>query len=652
MRIDFETFKLNNRLKRLEHKVYERAYNKNNTESNAYLVWKFLMDNGPSKSADIKNIFAPEQRASIASVLTNALKDDCIRRQGINLVANPDYNWDDVGVISRSAAQSLNNQLRDAVANAEDDETVQSQTTRATRNTRTPRQPVARAVVPNLFSRRFEEVKAAVDAGQDVNSTDDKGRTPLGWACTERQGNSGQIIRYLLEHGANPKGAVNRMPYIFALLRTNNIDGAKALIEADSDVIDYTYSNSSPLIQAIKLGINDVELLKMLIPEKITVPDVRDIKALFTDLYKTGKLSDNGYSDIIDFLINKIRNHQFSLADNLSDASDFACITDIMDTEFNNGKTFLFDAFVNNGILPGLRATAAMYPRNVQERLFDACEDVCNGVLTYDGDLGALIQTCINIGEKLNKPYDFIYKIITKDWFDENKSTHSSQIENLIDYALFKNNNNILNSIIKVASTSDNAVNYLLRKLSQTYSPLSRQQTILVCRILDKVLSYKYRYDEYRVRDILFSNNDYFLDFILDHPSSKNLIKVIKKFAPHVRANFSRFKPFLTALSDAGYSIDELADEAERSYRANSDSDQLQYDHTIERIVRLIGYDEWERDLDTFLREHPDVLYDERIKDALNDPANAESATGNRIRNMINRLPQEIKDKHTPKYDF
>ena len=648
MRIDFETFKLNNRLKRLEHKVYERAYNKNNTESNAYLVWKFLMDNGPSKSADIKNIFAPEQRASIASVLTNALKDDCIRRQGVNLVANPDYNWDDVGVISRSATQSLNNQLRDAIANAEDDETVQSPTTRATRSIReprAPREPVARTVIRNLFSRKFDEVKAAVDAGQDVNSTDDKGRTPLGWACTERQGNSGPIIRYLLEHGANPNGTVNRMPYIFALLRANNIDGAKALIEADSDVIDNVYSRFSPLMQAIELGINDVELLKMLIPEKISASDIYEIKALFTNLYKTGKISDSDYSDIIDLIINKLR-------DSLLDASSLSSITDLIDAEFNNGKTFLFDAFVNNGVLPWSRSTTVTrYPKHVQERLFDACEDACNGVLAFDGDVNALIRKCINLGESLNKSYDFVYKIITKDWFDKNQANHM-QIEDLIDYALFKNNNNILNSITKVASTSDGVASYLLRKLSQTYSPLSRQQTITACRILDKVLSDKYRYEDYRVRDIIFSNNDYFLDFILDHPSSKNLIKVIKKFAPHVRANFSRFKPILTALSDAGYSIDDMANETERSYYANNDSDQLQYDHTIERIVRLIGYDEWERNLDTFLREHPDVLYDERIKDALNDPANAESATGNRIRNMINRLPQEIKDKHTPKYDF
>lgn len=88
---------LERRIRRLEKLVSEKSVNRGEP-SNAYLVWQFLMDNGPSPSAAIKDSFPPSKRATIASVLTNALKDDCIRKQGFNLVANPDYEWDDIGI--------------------------------------------------------------------------------------------------------------------------------------------------------------------------------------------------------------------------------------------------------------------------------------------------------------------------------------------------------------------------------------------------------------------------------------------------------------------------------------------------------------------------------------------------------------------------
>lgn len=93
------------RIRRLEKLVSEKSVNRGEP-SNAFLVWQFLMDNGPSSSAAIKDSFPPSKRATIASVLTNALKDDCIRKQGALLVANPDYNWDDVGIINKQPTRN------------------------------------------------------------------------------------------------------------------------------------------------------------------------------------------------------------------------------------------------------------------------------------------------------------------------------------------------------------------------------------------------------------------------------------------------------------------------------------------------------------------------------------------------------------------
>jgi hypothetical protein len=104
---------LERRIRRLEKLVSEKSVNRGEP-SNAYLVWQFLMDNGPSTSAAIKDSFPPSKRATIASVLTNALKDDCIRKQGFNLVANPDYEWDDIGISDyKQAVRSFTKAKRD-----------------------------------------------------------------------------------------------------------------------------------------------------------------------------------------------------------------------------------------------------------------------------------------------------------------------------------------------------------------------------------------------------------------------------------------------------------------------------------------------------------------------------------------------------------
>ena len=118
--------KLEARVARLEKLLIERSMGYGNEPSNAMKIWSFLRDNGPSTSADIKNIFPSSQRASIASILTNMLKADCIRKVRNKLIANLDYKWDDVGVIPRTAQQELMNSVKNS---------VEPQVTRQNRNT-------------------------------------------------------------------------------------------------------------------------------------------------------------------------------------------------------------------------------------------------------------------------------------------------------------------------------------------------------------------------------------------------------------------------------------------------------------------------------------------------------------------------------------
>ena len=95
---------LEKRLSRIEKLVKnERSVNRLGEQSVAFQIWKFLMDNGPKSSSEIKDIFPSDKRRMIATVQHDMVEKDCIRRNGQMYTANPDYEWDDIGILSAAA---------------------------------------------------------------------------------------------------------------------------------------------------------------------------------------------------------------------------------------------------------------------------------------------------------------------------------------------------------------------------------------------------------------------------------------------------------------------------------------------------------------------------------------------------------------------
>lgn len=98
------TLLLEKRLSRIEKLIKnERSVNRLGEQSVAFQIWKFLMDNGPKSSSEIKDIFPSDKRRMIATVQHDMVEKDCIRRNGQMYTANPDYEWDDIGILSAAA---------------------------------------------------------------------------------------------------------------------------------------------------------------------------------------------------------------------------------------------------------------------------------------------------------------------------------------------------------------------------------------------------------------------------------------------------------------------------------------------------------------------------------------------------------------------
>lgn len=78
--------KLEKRILRLEKAV------KSFKNSDQYILWQTLVDNGPKYISELKNLL-PKQAKTIETTLANCIKLGCIEKPGRKYVANSDFNW-------------------------------------------------------------------------------------------------------------------------------------------------------------------------------------------------------------------------------------------------------------------------------------------------------------------------------------------------------------------------------------------------------------------------------------------------------------------------------------------------------------------------------------------------------------------------------
>ena len=169
-----EKYKLQKRLEVIESLITERSIGRGGEPSNAMKVWQLLTDNGPMTRQQIQSSGLSATATATAS-LNFYVANNLLTKTGDSFAANPDYAWDDVGVIPRTAQQELMNSLRDAPIIDDTDEIAVEPITKG----RTKREPRVKEVKQNLFSRKYDEVKAAIDASQDCRVANDNGVKPL-----------------------------------------------------------------------------------------------------------------------------------------------------------------------------------------------------------------------------------------------------------------------------------------------------------------------------------------------------------------------------------------------------------------------------------------------------------------------------------------
>lgn len=606
---------LEKRLSRLERVIVERSIGKNSEPSKAYRIWDYLMNNGPTSVADLKRVLPDD----ITRAINFFAKNDLLVKNGDMVSANADYAWDDVGVIPRTAEQEVLNDIGNKLNSTSTDSSDSPTPTRR------------RAVKANLFSRKIEEVKAAIDAGQDVNQINDKGQTPLLYACGSKT-DTGPIVELLLENGADPTITINgdRSRCISLAIKNKNVSVIKAL--ALGGVALYNiYKNTDCYLCALIDYLDEATFSKVL--DKHFSSSTRQYMYI---LHSIITAAFRKYGIIV---VAKILNICFSNVGKGYDLDQFIpnlpnigayIIPDELCEEILN-------ICIKNGCVPncvGMRNDYDLWGKNkyISKMLFDTVNGVCSGKLKlYDGS-SEYFNIIDFISNKYGWTIDNIADILTQSVIDRQsarwgwryilRAEESDKIKLLRKFKF------------KRLPQSDFSM-YILPLFKNTNNKeliraLFKQTRLYIVGDIDYYLS------NGLASYITGIKNKYFFECLLDLDDSgyigNKLAHLCSRSAYSANSQVCK-----DALAEAGYELNK----ADIDYNKIKNNNSL-----INDIIDHINDDTMSTNTRRTIEADPSILANSRIQDALNK-ADDDNTTARQIRTMYDRwVATAEKDKY------
>lgn len=621
-----EKYRIDKKISKLEKLYLERTMGKGNEPSKAYVIWKHLVDNGDKTVDQLKSELPKDITKYINFFADNGL----LNKNGNTISANQDYAWDDVGVIPRTAQQELMNSIRN-MSDADDvidDADVNAEAPVAETPARAPR---ARRVKANIFSKKVEEVKAALDEGTAVDTRDDKGRTPIEVACCARKGDTGAVIKLLLDNGANPNEKCPVRPAVVCTVMYGNKEGTIALSNAGANLAVPGKDKRTLMMSIIDSGLfTSAEVMSM-------------ITAQYFRNWITNNNTYTSISDIIDEGCLKLgdeRNFTNHVVDMLFKATtpDVACSK--LNTHMDSKSTWLLvaDAVARNGytmkfISSSYYANKIARDKQMADKIYDQAEQVGQGNLK-PSDLSALVKAVMAICSVQHKPLDILSNILTQSTFDE--LTAEGQW-NTLTSAIYAEKDFGESSCVALSKCLTklkfkSPTSHDLGGVLHTYCTGDRNiihnsdLRRLICR---KIRPYIKTIDEYDIRNnIAYSKDPLFIDNMIDAGLGEALASVTFGMSDVCRSE----------LRSAGL----LSDSGERP-RENDNA------NLIRRIIRHITDDTMSTEVRRQINEDPSILANDSIQSALDDPSNADSVTARQLKRQYDQW-YATADK--PKYDL
>ena len=616
-----EKYKLQKRLEVIESLIAERSLGRGGEPSNAMKVWQLLTDNGPMTKQQIQSSGLSATATATAS-LNFYVANNLLTKTGDRFAANPDYAWDDIGVIPRTAQQELMNSLRDAPIVDDTDEIPVEPATKD--RARTTRQPRVKEAKQNLFSRKYDEVKAAIDAGQDCRIANDNGVTPLVYACRDKKNQSANIVKLLLDHGANPNDLDGKRPVIFTALENRDYDVVKELASHGAD-LDVFYKNINPIVYAINNGVTDDTLLALVKPKALEIGGRWSlVLGLISDRHLEGNISDSLYNAIVD-----------KMFDGVSTDTLYRFVSGkIITSELNQDVMTVTNKFTSRGELPPIDPFWEWWHSDKDVKAlnnyYKLLVRAANGELKVR-EAGKFLAYCDGVCDALGKPNDFAFKFITDEWL---RHANPNSLKSVVISCIDAKDTNTLIKVAKIKPERLNAsliVNYL------AMSNADNKVTAAACRILNSCLrKSSTALSESAIDNVRKTKNAYLVEYLFDRGFADYILYGIRD-----AENSSELSQTVrSVIKDLGI---QTKDWSIGSVRRQYDNSRRR-DAMIDLIVLKIETDEWDRECERYVTNDPSVLLDERIQKALDGNNNV---TSRQLKQRIARMP-----KDTDTYDF
>ena len=607
---------LENRLSRLERVIVERSIGKNNEPSKAYRIWDYLMNNGPTSVADLKRVLPDD----ITRAINFFAKNDLLVKNGDIVSANADYAWDDVGVIPRTAEQEVLNDIGNKLNSTNTDSSDSPTPTRR------------RTVKANLFSRKIEEVKAAIDAGQDVNQINDKGQTPLFYACSATKTDTGPIVELLLENGANPAIARNsdqRQTCISLAIKNKNISVIKALALGGVGLYGI-YKDTLCYLCVLTHYLDEATFSKVL--DKHFSSNTR----LYT--YILHSIITAAFRKYGTIVVAKILNICFSnvgkgydldqFIPNLPNIGDYIIPDELCEEMLN--------ICIKNGCVPncvGIRNDYNLWNNNryISKMLFDTVNDVCSGKLKLYDRSSEYFDIIDFISNKYGWTTDNIADILTQSVIDRQsarwcwgyilRAEESDKIKLLRKFKLKRlPKSDFSTFILPLLKTNNKELIRALFKQTRSY----------IVGDIDYYLS------NGLASYIVWIKNKYFFECLLDLDDSgyigNKLAYSCSRSAYSLNSQVCK-----DVLAEAGYDLNK----SDIDYNKIKNNNSL-----INDIIDHINDDTMSTNTRRTIEADPSILANSRIQDALNK-ADDDNTTARQIRTMYDRWAATAeKDKY------
>lgn len=588
-------YKLEKKVAKLEKLVLERSVGRGGGPSKAYQIWDYLMNNGPQSISDLKSALPKE----VTNFINFYADNNLLNKDGNIVSANADYKWDDIGVIPRTAQQELMNSIRNGGALS----AVQEEP--PTRSQRAPRQ---RAVKQNLFSRKFDEVKAAIDAGQDVNQINDKGQTPLLFAANSKAGNNSDIIEYLLTRGANLNNEFRGFNAFELACKNSNIDAMKVILENDTQGV---ISKPSLIIRQYYKDVPNSKDVILLAASKEKDIFNSDLHRFYYSAYALKIISKEQYEQVIGTILNNCRYSSCSSESIACEVTDKITNTIRKIADKKNILVNLYFAVFNNEVSV-----------STARQLLDICGEVANGKLLLSTSYRAddFIDTCRMLCNKVDDK-SFMSNLLNPKFLS---NLDDGDLLSIFYDAVGRENVDTLSKLVAAkVKLRASAVCGNTRVLGA-----NKEITRLATRLIDKSTTLG-RWD---IDSVARCKNEYLINYVIDMGYGEDLLAWCANNANNLNDGMAVVK----ALKENGFELPDDEDSKKNIISAANSKKDIK--DNISNIIDAIKNDTWDRRLEKVVTDHPEILLNDSITKAIEDN---NTTTSRQLRRRIERMPKD-----------